>query len=397
VRVVHAITKYPPAIGGLERHVQGLAVGLRVRGIDARVVASDLRRHRPPVLRIASGEDAGDGVPVVRLPTVDAGTRHLAIPGMTERLVAERPDVLVTWDVWSPAWASACEAARRLAVPLVASPIFHERDARWTPRLREACAALPGRALVLFHTPWEERRLAELGCRFARTALHTPSVDLRELDGEPAPLPPGVPEGCRLVTLVGRVTHSKGVDVLLHAFADARRRLAAEDAGEAERLHLVIAGFVDSDERFEPEAERLGLGRHATFVYDRPRGEILALLRDTEIFALPSRAEAFGIVVLEAWAQGALVLASDRTALPFVVTHDVDGLVSPLETFGDALLDALRLHGTPERERLVAAGRRAARERHERERSVDDFVALLERAGRTSEPERLAAGRTSEP
>ena len=385
VRVVHAITKYPPATGGLEAHVQSLAVGLRARGLDARVVASDLRRHHEPVLHVAPGEEAGDGVPVVRLPTVGAGTRRLRIPAMVERLIAERPDVLVAWDVWSSALASASEAARRLGVPLVASPIFHERSPGWTPFLREACARLPDRTHVLFHTGWEEKRLAELGCRFASTGLHTPSADLREHAAASAgPLPPGVPEGRRLVSLVGRVTHSKGIDVVLRAFAEAHERLAVEAPTEAARLHLVVAGFVDSDERFEPDAERLGLGRRVSFVYDRPRREILSLLRATEVFALPSRAEAFGIVVLEAWAQGCLVLVSDRSALPHVVSHGVDGLVSPLEGFADALLGALRLRGTQERERLVAAGRRNVRERYERERGIDAFVGILERVVQTS-------------
>ena len=388
MRVVHAITKYPPATGGLEHHVQTLAVGLRERGLDARVVASDLRRHRHPVLRLAPGEEAGDGVPVVRLPAESAGSRALRIPGMEDCLVAERPDVLVAWDVWSAAFAAATEASRRLGAPLVASPIFHERDARWTPFLHEACGRLPAHARVLFQTPWEEKRLAELGCRFEDTGFHTPSVDVEEMEAaarEPGPLPPGVPTDRRLVSFVGRVTHSKGIDVLLRAFAEARRQLAAEDPVEAERLHLVVAGFIDSDERFEPEAEALGLAGRTTFVYDRPRREILALLRATELFALPSRAEAFGIVVIEAWAQGCLVVASDRTALPYVVENGVNGLVSSLDGFAGALAHGLRLRGGPERERLVAEGRRAVRERYGRRQSVDAFVRILEEARHRSE------------
>ncbi len=381
MRVVQATTKYPPARGGSERHVQDLAVGLRARGVDARIVTTDLRRHRHPVLHLRPEESAGDGVPVVRLPVEEAGTRRLRIPGMAEALTAEAPDVLVCWDIWSPAFATAVEVSRAKGVPLVANPIFHERDERWNDRLREIVARIPEQAMVVFHTPWEEKRLAELGFGFERTAFHCPAVDLHEFDTACAPPPPaGLPEGRVLVGFVGRLTHSKGIDVLLRSFARVREQLPA---AFADRLHLAIAGFVDSDECFEGEARELGIADCTSFLPDCTREEILGLLRAAQLFVLPSRAESFGIVVLEAWASDCLVLVSDRTALPYVVDHGGNGLVAPLEGFDRGLREALLQLDTAEGRALVAAGRRTVHARFGREQQIDELLGILDEARQT--------------
>jgi len=50
------------------------------------------------------------------------------------------------------------------------------------------------------------------------------------------------------------------------------------------------------------------------------------------VFAMPSRTDSFGIVYLEAWANGKPVVAANAGGVPEVVTHDETGL---LVEFGD--------------------------------------------------------------
>jgi glycosyltransferase involved in cell wall biosynthesis len=56
------------------------------------------------------------------------------------------------------------------------------------------------------------------------------------------------------------------------------------------------------------------------------------MLAAIDIFALPSRTESFGIVFLEAWANGKPVVGADAGAVPELVQHEVNGLLAP---FGD--------------------------------------------------------------
>lgn len=378
MRVVHAITKYPPASGGLELHVQSLARGARARGVDAWVVTTDLQRHRPPVARIAPEASAGDGVPVVRLVAEVVSTRDIRIPGLRESLADLRPDVLVAWDIWSTPFAIAVDLARERDIPLIANPIFHDRSDEWTKQLQGVAARIPPRAKVLFLTPWEEKRLAQLGCHFSDVDLHAPAVDLLEFDHPGSGPLPDVPRDRWLVTCVGRVTHSKGIDILLDAFARLPPRLA-------DRLHLVVCGFIDSDERFEGQAASCGIADRCTFLYDLPRAQIVELLHASRLFALPSRAETFGIVVAEAWASRCLVVVSDQTALPYVVDHGRNGLVGSLDDFADALGQGLALLDTPEGEQMLAEGLRTVRSRYTRERQIDEMIRLVEEVVQRSE------------
>jgi len=101
--------------------------------------------------------------------------------------------------------------------------------------------------------------------------------------------------------VVARLDRNKGQDVALEAFA----------RGAPQDLRLVFAG-APVDEGFaaslRARAEALG-GRVRILGGVTPR-IARALMAESEIVLAPSRAEPFGIVLLEAWAEGAAVLFS---------------------------------------------------------------------------------------
>jgi glycosyltransferase involved in cell wall biosynthesis len=92
------------------------------------------------------------------------------------------------------------------------------------------------------------------------------------------------------------------------------------------------------------------------FVEKRTQADILAA---TDVLALPSRTDSFGIVFLDAWANGVRVIGAHAGGIPGVVTDGVDGLLVP---FGDvpALASALRrLLDDPDLRRTMGAAGRA--------------------------------------
>ncbi len=98
-----------------------------------------------------------------------------------------------------------------------------------------------------------------------------------------------------------------------------------------------------------------------------------------DVFLMPSTAEAFGLMAVEAMACGKPVIVFEGTSLPEVVAAPDGGLAVPC---GDAqaLSAALARLLEDDGERL-AAGRRAlavARERYDVERQADRLVALYE-------------------
>ena len=119
----------------------------------------------------------------------------------------------------------------------------------------------------------------------------------------------------------------------------------------------------DYREELERRAAELGVVDRVAFVGALKPGspELLAEYRNADIFALPSRHEPFGIVVLEAWAAGLPVVASDVGGLGrLCAAHPRAAAVF---VPGDAAaLDAAVDKAFAERAEMSAAGLAAAHE-----------------------------------
>lgn len=177
------------------------------------------------------------------------------------------------------------------------------------------------------------------------------------------------------VFFIGRAEKRKGVGVLLHAFARLRRRLP--------HATLVIAGATRGQAL---EASRLGYGPPLDLEGVEALGwvdddEKVAQLARAEVVCAPSlAAESFGIVLAEAMAAGVPVVASDLPGYRSVLRDGEAGrLVPPGEPalLADALYDLLL--DEDERRRLAAAGLAVA-ERLSWSRVTDEILAAYEDA-----------------
>ncbi len=125
----------------------------------------------------------------------------------------------------------------------------------------------------------------------------------------------------QVVTFIGRKVPEKGVEDLMRAIKQVHAELPV-------RLFLIgpaLAWYRDLYASLSAEERSyivdLGVVSHQ---------EKVNLLHLSDLLALPSKHEAFGIVFLEAWACGIPVIGSSQGAIPSVVGQD--GLVC---TFGD--------------------------------------------------------------
>src|SRR5262249_51198868 len=102
--------------------------------------------------------------------------------------------------------------------------------------------------------------------------------------GTPAPIQP-----CLLT--VARQVAKKGIDTLLRAFALLERDFLD--------LRLVIVGDGPKIEEHRRLARELGIESRTTFAIDPPRLQVLRYFAACSVVVVPSRAEPFGLVVLE--------------------------------------------------------------------------------------------------
>jgi glycosyltransferase involved in cell wall biosynthesis len=117
------------------------------------------------------------------------------------------------------------------------------------------------------------------------------------------------------------LTRRKGFDLLVGAFASRFR--------DDRSTRLVIGG--DGEVRAELEAQvvREGIRQQVTFLGSVPRDEVRTAMWAADAFVLPSRAENFGVVLIEALTTG-LPLISTRCGGPEdIVTSEVGLLLEP--------------------------------------------------------------------
>src|SRR5262249_30885120 len=132
----------------------------------------------------------------------------------------------------------------------------------------------------------------------------------------------------------------------------------------AQRFHLVLAGpEMANFRRFWSAYQPLGPVRRLGILSERQKRDFFAGL---DVFALPSRSDSFGIVLLEAWANGVPNVGYRAGGVADVIRHEKDGLLVRCRDV-EGLADALaRLVGdSPFRCRLGGAGR---------QRTVKDFL-----------------------
>jgi GalNAc-alpha-(1->4)-GalNAc-alpha-(1->3)-diNAcBac-PP-undecaprenol alpha-1,4-N-acetyl-D-galactosaminyltransferase len=127
---------------------------------------------------------------------------------------------------------------------------------------------------------------------------------------------------------VGRLARQKGFDVLIEAFG----RIAARFPGWS----VEIAGEGPERGALTEQIRRAGLGERVRLLGHVP--DIAARLDEAAIFVLPSRHEAFPMVLCEAMAAGCCVVAADCPTGPqeiFAMAGEEVGLLVPAQDAGE--------------------------------------------------------------
>lgn len=150
----------------------------------------------------------------------------------------------------------------------------------------------------------------------------------------------GIPDDVPLVGSAGRIDTWKGVDVLLDAFPDVKRR--CPDA------HLAIAGGPVAGKESYAAALRARAATLPDVHWLGPRDDLPSVLADLDVFVLPStEPEPYGLVAVEALASGTPVVMTDAGGPQEIAAHATPGatrLVPPrdpaalAEAVGDVLV-----------------------------------------------------------
>lgn len=313
LRIAHIMGEFEPSRGGQSRMVASVARALAARGHALEVFAF-------------GATAAGDGFSTQRV-----SRRDLLSGRFFRRLRDGRFDVLHAhgYSSLAPAKALPAELAGRSA--RVLTPHFHETGG-YPLAVRRAYDMSLGAAVcraaqqIQVDTEFERDALARLqAIPMERFEVIPPSL-AETFAGSTPRARRRHPEAGFRVLFVGRLEPYKGLDHLIAALGLLKKR-----TGGALALTVVGDGTEKAVDGFRELAMSSGLGP-VEFCRRVTDEELRSLYDSSGALALPSRSEAFGIVLLEAMSRGLPVIAARAGGMPALVKDGQNGLLVP---YGD--------------------------------------------------------------
>ena len=283
-----------------------MVAGLRAEGHQVEVVAlAGTHPLADGAARIAACA-AWDGLTEVSWPLID-GLALPAFAGMGDALAARGAMALIHHPTALETGCSEDDRAR-----------LHRIELRLLPQLAR---------VIVTSELTAERLSTEFGVARARIAVVMPGID-----DAPRSSGSGGPS-CQILS-IGALVPRKGHDMLLRALA----RLFDLD------WHLTIVGTPSRDPvhagGLVALATDLGIARRVRFSGEVGNGALVALWRSTDLFALASHWEGYGMAIAEALKRGVPVAVSAVGIAPTLVTAE-NGIVVQ-STDRDTLSKTLR-------------------------------------------------------
>lgn len=319
---------YPPYYGGGEGVAAGIASEVaRSSSYDVTVLTSDIGG------RLKERETL-DGVSVIRVPAAKREWSHHTVPELLSFYISAvrrlrsiheeiRPDhVLAIFSM--PAGLVALKWLRMSGVPYSVGlhgsdvPGYQPRRFRLLhPAMRFAVRRVWANAENVFAVSSKLKELALQTWPEGSIEVIPNGVDTRRFR-------PGsrVDDGngkLRMV-LVSQLIERKGIQFLLEALAEMDHSLG-------ERLEVDVYGTGDYRAVLEEQVRDLGLSDRVSLKGLLETEELSKMLRDADMFALPSLQEGLPLALLEAMACGLPVVATAVGDVPSVIRDKVNGLL----------------------------------------------------------------------
>ncbi|HEY2910516.1 MAG TPA: glycosyltransferase family 4 protein [Gemmataceae bacterium] len=404
MHIAHFIQRYPPALGGSEAYFARLGQYLEERGDRVTVWTTTAIELEELWKKPLSPRTAVRGRAIRRYTPMHFPARRYLLKALS--LVPIRPWQCMTMPcnpICPAMWRDAgrydgpldavhaaafpyafpilcgLQLARRRGVPFFLTPFLHlgdpanSRDQTRRQYLSPQLRWLLRQADCVFVQTQEEYDVVS---REAESAEPSARVILQGLGVDPEECTGGDREGTRMSwgtcgePVIGHLANASAEKGTIDLLLAAERAWAA-----GHRFRVVLAGpempaFQEFWKHFicrvDPSrVTRLGV------LSDEAKRDFFAAI---DAFALPSRSDSFGLVLLEAWANGKPNLVYRAGGPGELVRHGIDGLQAACGNVEELALQLSRLVGDANlRERLGANGQ----ERVAREFVWDDKLALV--------------------
>ena len=318
MRIAHIIKA--TRISGAERHLLFLLAGLRGRGVDARLII--LVEPAQPMDEMVSAAEARQ-IPILRLPI--GRDYDLPLLWRLRRALAQiKPDIVHTHLIHADLYGAV--AAKLARVATVVSSRHLDDAFRYRPRWRRInrglwamidggiaiSAAMKQFALEVEEAPADKVHVVLYGMEYKWLSDQDIQAARQRLRAEL-----NLSANAQALGMACRLVEQKGIPYALEAL----RRIRAAFP----RAHLVIAGDGELADELRRLASRLGVADRVHWL--GWRADAAELMAAFDVFLLPSLHEGFGLVLLEAMARRAPIVASRVGAIPEIVIDGETGIL----------------------------------------------------------------------
>ncbi|NJK79411.1 MAG: glycosyltransferase [Chloroflexaceae bacterium] len=317
MHILHIYKDYFPVLGGIENHVRAAAEGVAARGHQVTVLVTNTaprtiieRQANLTIIKAARQAHAAStplSLPMFeharRLTDVDVVHLHYPYPpaDLLARVVPNHPPLVITYH---------SDIVKQQTILRLYGPLLRATLAR-------ADRILPTSPAYITSSAW-------LRPHADRCTVVPLSIDpQRFLHPDPAQVATirACYDNAPLLLFVGRLRYYKGLHFLLEAMLTIRPA-----------AHLLIIGIGPEDAVLRAQVQASRLEERVHFLGEIGDDDLPAYYAAAHVFVLPShlRAEAFGIVQVEAQVAGLPVVCTElQTGTSFVTQHSTTGIVVP--------------------------------------------------------------------
>jgi glycosyltransferase involved in cell wall biosynthesis len=366
MRVAHFVHRYPPALGGSEAYFARLSRYLANQGGDVEVFttnALDLEAFwSKSARRLSAGTEVVDSVRVHRHAIRHWPLRRYVLKALSLTPIARLQCAMLPCNPICPSlWRAAGQEtgfdlvhatafpygfpllcglrlARRCRVPYLLTPFLHlgdPEDANDRTRGRYLSRGLRyllrAADRIFVQTKIEQAALLQLGIPDEKLVLLGMGVDPGECTGgdrQRARERWGLSGNALVIGHLANKSVEKGTVDLLQSLQQVPLReksftllLAGPEMPNFVHVWKSLAGTVDATEMKVSGIQVVRLGA----LSEKEKCDFFAAI---DIFAMPSRSDSFGIVFLEAWANGVPCVAYRSGGVAEVIRHENDGLLA---------------------------------------------------------------------
>jgi glycosyltransferase involved in cell wall biosynthesis len=350
MKIVHVFHHYWPVVGGLERVIQSIAEELVKLGHENRVVTSKIDAEDRP------SKEVINGIYVHRVKALRLYFQDLTIPMEIPIGVLKEADVVICWSQNSYFVYRVCREAKKLRKFLVVqflgvdylkyhyNPLLRVPGYVYQKLITKKMSDLADIALVT--NEYERSLLKE---EYGLDAIVVPhGIDEVYLEL------PSMDEGFRrkynvkgkIVAFIGRIHPTKGLDLLIKAFAEVAMKVSG--------AVLIIAG--SGDERYLGKclklARILGVEEKVKYIGYISEEDKIALIDASDTVVLPTKhaGESYPLLINEVLARGKkLIITRGNIASRWIEESGIAKVVNPdPQELAQAIIDELNSESNTE-------------------------------------------------